>query len=155
MDTDWVQWSGFNVPLAANTTYAYSMARISTGSGWCNLANVTNSPYAGGEVALIPAGGGTVSYGSSHSYDGTFILGLSLAGYPAVAPPAVSPGNIVYAGTPVTLSAAVSGTGPFTYKWQTDGGAGGTFTDIPGATGTNLVVDTTGKDIWCNRSAIG
>ena len=145
VNTDWLRWSGFALPLAANTTYAYTFGRSSTGSGWDNLANVSGNPYPGGEVALIPTGGGSITYGSSHSYDATFVLGLDLAGYPIVAPPVFSPSNNVYAGTPVTVTASVSGTGPFIYQWQTDGGTG-TFTNIPGATSITLAVDTTGLD---------
>ena len=143
--TDWVRWSGFAVPLAPNATYAYTMARSSAGSGWANLANVGGNLYAGGEVALVPANGGTLALGSSHAYDGTFNLGLATPGYPAVSPVSFSL-NTVYAGSPVTATAAVSGTGPFTYQWQTDGGSGGALTNIPGATASTLAIDTTGMD---------
>lgn len=144
--TDWIRWSGFAVPLAPNSTYAYSLARSPTGSGWDNLANVTGNLYAGGEVATIPAGGGKITFGNSHSYDATFVVGLALPGRPAVAPTIFSPTNEVYAGTPVIASAQVIGTGPFTYQWQSDGGSGGALTDIPGANDATLAIDTTGKD---------
>jgi hypothetical protein len=144
--TDWLRWSGFAVPLAPNSTYAYSLGRISTGAGWDNLANVTGNLYSGGEVALIPVGGGNIVFGSSHSYDGTFNVGLSLAGYPAVGPAVFSPSNSVYGGTPITAAAAVSGTGTLTYQWQTDGGSGGALTNIPGATSATLPINTAGLD---------
>ena len=134
------------MPLAPNTTYAYTLARDPNGSGWDNLANVGGNPYAGGEVVLIPTSGGAIVTGSSHSYDGTFVIGLALPGYPVVSPAMFSPSNVVYAGTPVTLSASVSGTGPFTYQWMTDGGTGGALTNIPGAISSTLAVDTTGMD---------
>jgi len=144
--TDWLRWSGFAVPLAPNATYAYSFARISSGSGWDNLANITGNLYSGGEVALIPVTGGSIVFGSSHSYDGTFNLGMALAGYPAVGPAVFSPNNSVYAGTPITATAAVSGSGTLTYQWQTDGGTGGALTNIPGATSSTLAINTTGMD---------
>jgi len=144
--TDWLRWFGFAVPLAPNTTYAYTFARDPNGSGWDNLANVGGNPYAGGEVVLIPTSGGAIVTGSSHSYDGTFVIGLALAGYPVVSPATFSPSNVVYAGTPVKLSASVSGTGPFTYQWMTDGGTGGALTNIPGAISSTLAVGTTGMD---------
>jgi len=144
--SDWLRWSGFAVPLAPNSTYAYSFGRSSAGSGWANLANVNGNPYSGGEAALIPTSGGNIVYGSSHNYDGVFNVGLALAGYPAVSPAIFNPGSGVYAGTPVTASATVSGTGPFTYQWQTDGGSGGTLTNIPGATSSTLAINTTGMD---------
>ena len=64
---------------------------------------------------------------------------------PIIASVTDSPSGTVYAQTPVTftgnISYAPSGT---TYQWQTDGGTSGvTFTNIPGATGTNYVLDTT------------
>jgi len=144
--TDWLRWFGFAVPLAANATYAYTLARDPNGSGWDNLSNVGGDPFAGGEVVLIPPSGGAIVTGSSHSYDGTFVIGLALPGYPVVSPATFSPSNVVYAGSPVTLSASVSGTGPFTYQWMSDGGTGGALTNIPGAISSTLAVDTTGMD---------
>lgn len=58
--------------------------------------------------------------------------------YPAVASEAVE------AGVDVTLTAKASGTAPITYQWQTDGGSGNAPTNIPGAVGANLAVNTTG-----------
>jgi hypothetical protein len=141
---DWLRWSGTVLPLKANTVYAYSFADAATGSGWENLANASGTPYAGGQLAMIPVSGGTVTYGSSGTYSGTFIVGLSDAASPVVNPPTLAPSPLVYDGTPVTVSASVIGTGSFTYQWQTDGGTPGTMTNIPGATGASLVVDTTG-----------
>ncbi|MGH7979473.1 MAG: beta strand repeat-containing protein, partial [Limisphaerales bacterium] len=140
-NTDWLRWSGFTLPLNANTVYGYSFGRISTGAGWCNLGNVSGNPYPGGEVGVFPSGSGSITYGSSHNYDGVFDLGLSLAGYPIVSPPAFSPTNVVYAGTPVSISATVSGA--TSYQWETDGGSGGAMTNISGATSPTLTVDTT------------
>jgi hypothetical protein len=144
--SDWLRWSGLAVPLAQNTTYAYSFARIATGSGWENMSSTSGNPYVSGEVALIPTGGGTMTLGSSHDYDGTFVVGLAVPGRPNVSPAFLSPANTVYAGSPVTASATVTGTGPFTYQWQTDGGFTGTLINIPGATNTTLSVGTTGLD---------
>ena len=138
--TDCLQWSGLALPLSPNITYAYTLYGH---DGWDNLANVSGNPYAGGEVCLIPPSGGMVTYGSSHSYDGVFVLGFTLPGYPVVDPPTFSPNSPVYAGTPVTASASVTGNGPFTYHWQTDGGSG-IFTNIPGATNPTLAVNTAG-----------
>jgi hypothetical protein len=144
---DWLRWSGFVLPLPPNATMAYTLARTPTGSGWENLANVAGNPFSGGEVALIPPSGGTITFGTSHDYDGTFVIGLALPGYPSVAPPVFSPSSTVYAQTRVTLSATVTGTGPFTYQWQTDGGnAGGRLTNILNATNPSFVADTTGMD---------
>ncbi len=137
-DTDWLRWSELALPLAPNTTYAYTLYAA---GGWDNLGNVSGNPYPGGEVCLIPPSGGAIQFGASHDYDGVFIVGLVPAGYPIVTPAAFSPANQVYAGSPVTVSASATGTGPFTYRWQTDGGTG-VYSDIPGADAASLSVDT-------------
>jgi hypothetical protein len=137
--TDCLEWSGLALPLAPNTTYAYSFRG---GDGWDSLANVSGNPYPGGEVCLIPPTGGAIFYGASHDYDGVFVLGITLPGYPVVSRPVFSPGSSVYAGTRVTASSSVTGAGPFTYQWQTDGG-NGTFTNIPNATNLTFPIDTT------------
>jgi hypothetical protein len=82
-DTDWVGFTGFSVPLAANTTYAWTFGRDHSqtyDNGWDQLASDgTNNPYAGGQAACIPTAGGQVSLDTSGGvYDATFNLGLSL-----------------------------------------------------------------------------
>jgi hypothetical protein len=71
-DGDWLKWSGLNVLLATNKTYAYSFG-IPGGSGWAALAVATNA-YAGGEIAVIPTSGGTITAGGG--FDSVFDLGL-------------------------------------------------------------------------------
>ena len=143
--SDWLRWSGFALPLAANTTYAYTFSRASGATGWANMGHTSGNPYAGGEVVLIPAGGGTIIPGGSHDFDAAFVAGLAVAGKPGVSPALLS-AYTVYAGSPVTANATVTGTGPFTYQWQTDGGNTGTITNIPLANSLTLPVDTTGLD---------
>ena len=77
-DGDWLKWSGLNVPLATNKTYAFSFGIKPSGGGWAALAVATNA-YAGGEIALIPISGGTITTGSSHKFDAVFDLGLQAA----------------------------------------------------------------------------
>jgi fibronectin type 3 domain-containing protein len=74
-DGDWLKWSGINVPLEANKTYAFSFGIKPDNGGWAALAVAANA-YVGGEIALIPINGGTITTGSSHSYDAAFSLGL-------------------------------------------------------------------------------
>jgi hypothetical protein len=143
VDGDWLRWSGLSLPLAASTSYAYAFGRVQTGSGWADMDNYGGDAYPGGEVALLPLNGGTIVFGSSHTYDAAFVLGMTTAGFPAVSPPVFSPSDTVYAGTPLSASATVTGQGSFTYQWQTDGGNTGTFTNIPGATAASVSVDTT------------
>jgi hypothetical protein len=142
---DWFRWSGLNLPLTASTAYAYSFGRIASGAGWENMSSSSGNNYANGELALIPVSGGGMTFGSSHDYDATFVIGVARAGYPLVSPPTIFPTNVVYAGSPVTLTATANGSG-LTYQWQTDGGNTGTMTNIPGATSLTLPVDTTGLD---------
>ena len=84
-DGDWLKWSGLNVALAANQTYAFSFGIKPSSGGWAALA-VASGVNAGGEVALIPINGGTITTGGSHSFDAVFDLGLQLADIPASTP---------------------------------------------------------------------
>jgi aryl-phospho-beta-D-glucosidase BglC (GH1 family) len=77
-DGDWLKWSGLNVVLATNNAYAFAFGRLPGGGGYAALAVATNT-YAGGEMALIPISGGTVTTGSSHKFDAVFDLGLQAA----------------------------------------------------------------------------
>ena len=77
-DGDWLKWSGLNVALGTNKTYAFSFGIQPTGGGWAALAVATNT-YAGGEIAIIPISGGTITTGSSHKFDAVFDLGLQPA----------------------------------------------------------------------------
>ncbi|MEO5916425.1 MAG: cellulase family glycosylhydrolase [Luteolibacter sp.] len=74
-DGDWLKWSGMKVPLEANKTYAFSFGIKPSTGGWAALAVAANV-YAGGEIAMIPTAGGTITTGASHSFDAAFALGL-------------------------------------------------------------------------------
>ncbi len=74
-DGDWLKWSGLNVRLGTNQTYAYTFGRQPSGGGYAALAVATNK-YAGGEIVAIPISGGAVTTGSSHKYDAVFDLGF-------------------------------------------------------------------------------
>ena len=77
-DGDWLKWSGLNVSLATNNTYAFSFGIKPSSGGWAALAVATGA-YAGGEIALIPISGGTITTGGSHKFDAVFDLGLQAA----------------------------------------------------------------------------
>lgn len=71
----------------------------------------------------------------------------------AVGTPTASVANPVAQGTTNTLSAAVvGGTPPYKYQWQTDGGSGGTLTNIPSATNATYSANTTGMTLGVNFS---
>lgn len=143
-ENDWMQWTGLGASLAPNTTYAYSFGGS---SGWERLSAVTGDTYTGGQATLIPTAGGNVTHSTIAGWDATFNVGLILPGPPITNPPLETPaygsGGIL-AGTSVMLTASAAGSTPMYYYWQTDGGTGGTLTNIPGATDPNLVLDTTG-----------
>jgi hypothetical protein len=58
---------------------------------------------------------------------------------PITQAPQISP-NPAYALSPVTLTEVASSATSMTYQWQTDGGSGGSLTNMPGATSSTLVV---------------
>src|SRR2546427_11586641 len=61
------------------TQYAYSFGRLPSGSGWANLGNVSADLYPGGQVALVPANGGVMTFSTSNGFDASFDLGLTPA----------------------------------------------------------------------------
>jgi len=137
-DGDWLQWTGLSLTLSPNTAYAWSFGKASSTSGWEALAVATNHPYAAGQIGLFPPGGGTVTFGSSHSFDAVFDVGLLPNNFPSVSTPAVSPSGVISLGSSVTITSSATGSQPLSYQWQTDGGSGGALTNIPGATSLSL-----------------
>lgn len=129
-DGDWLKWTGLSVPLSANSTYAYSFGKASSTGGWEPMAVATNNFYAGGEIALIPTTGGTITTGSSHNFDAVFDLGVVLPTTPIVGAVSLSPAATVFAGTIVTVGASATGASPLYYQWQFNNGSG--FANLSG-----------------------
>jgi Concanavalin A-like lectin/glucanases superfamily len=144
-ENDWFKWFGLNVPLAANTVYAYAFGRDGTAGGWEHIGDQGGNPYPGGQLCTIPSPtGGTVTYGTSGNSDATFDIGLVLAQAPSASPPSYTPNvSPIYANTLVTFSEVAVGPPPLHYQWLADNGTG-TLTTVGGANGTNLAVNTTG-----------
>jgi hypothetical protein len=144
-DGDWLQFNGLSLILATNRTYAFT---VQGGSGYEEFVNYDGRHYTNGQICGIPKVGGKIVYGNggTNYSDEGFDVGLTVpvvyANTPSYAP--ISPDGNVYAGTPITLNEAGVGQGTLFYQWQTDGGTGGSLTNIPGATNVNLTVDTTG-----------
>jgi hypothetical protein len=135
-DGEWLKWNNLSVPLAANSTYAFSVSVLPGNStSWVAWAVANSNRYAGGEIALIPISGGTMTFGSSHSYDAVFDLGMFTKA-PTANMLVVSPQSTVYVGQPLVLTEIALGPGTLYYQWQTDGGGGGSFTNVSGANGT-------------------
>jgi len=137
-DGDWLQWNGLSLPLAGNTTYAFSFGKASQAvGGWEALAVANGNPYAGGEIGLFPPAGGAVTFGGSHGFDELFDVGLMPANVPSINQLAVSPTNNVFVGTPVTFTASVSGAPPLYLQWQFNNGGG--YSNLAGANTNTLV----------------
>ena len=62
---------------------------------------------------------------------------------PIAAPVTISPTNSVYGGETLTLGENAFGSLPITYQWQTDGGGGGTLTNINLGFSTNILTVVT------------
>jgi hypothetical protein len=77
-DGAWLKWSGLNVALGTNRTYAFTFGRQPSSGGYAALAVAANA-YAGGEIVTVPINGGAVVTGGSHSFDAVFSLGLQSA----------------------------------------------------------------------------
>jgi hypothetical protein len=136
-DGHWLKWNNLSVTLAPNANYAFSFGRQPSPGGYCAMAVASGNPYAGGQIALIPTNGGTMTFGSPTAYDAVFDLGIQ-SSLPTANTPVVSPASTVYVGTTVSLTESALGSGTLFYQWQTDGGTGGSITNIPSATGTNI-----------------
>jgi hypothetical protein len=109
-DGDWLQWSNLNVVLQPGTVYGYSFGKASNFvDGWEGMGNAGGNPYPGGEIGLFPTAGGAITFGSSHSYDAVFDLGLSSAGPPTAAVITNEPASAIQA-----TSAALNGRVLFT-----------------------------------------
>ncbi len=138
-DGDWLQWNGLALALSANATYAWSFGKASSTSGWEALAVASGNPYPGGQIGLFPPAGGAITFGSSHSFDAVFDLGLVPAKVPSINQLTLSPTNDVFAGTLVTFTASVTGAQPLYMQWQFSNGGG--YTNIPGADTNTLTFD--------------
>ena len=147
---EWLQWSGLSVKMAPNSVYSYTFANDPNVSSYCGLyASLTNG-YQGGQLCLIdPVSGGVTYDGTDPATNNSavFYLQFQAVGQPipnAVASPiAASPANGA-PGTQFTLTETASGASPLSYFWLTDGGGGGTLTNISGNNISNLVLNTTG-----------
>jgi hypothetical protein len=117
--------TGFtNLPAANTSTYALNTATLAPGTYSLQVLVSNSVDVATSTTLTLTVAASqitTVSLAPTNSATGT-------------------PGP-VHAGTPVTLSATASGFN-LTYYWQTDGGLGGGFSDIPNATTNAFTLDT-------------
>jgi hypothetical protein len=147
---DWLTMSGLSLPLAPNTTYAYTLGGS---QGYCMLmysnALGTTASDLSQRLVEIPTAGGQMNISTSADMPAaTYDLGLLLPTALAVAPPTASAANPILVGNTVTLTCGTvvdnAGNGTYTYQWVTDGGGGGALTNIPLATATTYNFNTAG-----------
>jgi hypothetical protein len=141
---DWLEWSGLNTPLSANTQYAYTFQN--GGTGWAGLDSSSSNVYSGGELVQINPADGSISFDTATN-SGVFYLQFTAVGQlpPQPTAPPISPSpSSGFVGTQFTLTETASGASPLSYYWLTDGGSGGALTNIPGNNVSNLVLNTTG-----------
>jgi hypothetical protein len=143
---DWIQFTGFNLPLLGSTTYAWTIFQP---NGYDDLGYATGTPYSGGAICRISPSGGNVTYFPADADSAAFAVNVTLRGYPAAGIPSASQ-NPVYALSPITLTDTATGPGTLAYQWQTNsdlsGGLGGTWVSVSGA--TNLTLSATPADIY-------
>lgn len=136
-DGAWLKYTGITNLFQPNTVYAYTHHR--NGPGWDGMGCATGNPYAGGEICLIPAAGGAISFGGTHNSDAAFMANLSPVTDPFVFPTYINTPSAV-GGNSVIISAGVSsGTQPISYQWlfSTNGGVPA---KIPGATSLSYTI---------------
>lgn len=134
---DWLRFSGMTVQLSPNTTYAYTIVNIINSSSSFADLGYSTVIYTAGALCRIQSSGGSVTY-YSLEVGAAFDVGLAPLPPPIANKPTVSPSTTIPLGSPVTLNESAVGTAPLYYQWQTDGGSGTVFTNIPGATSSNL-----------------
>jgi hypothetical protein len=141
-DGDWLRWTNLGVAMATNANYAWSFG-LTSNSGYEPMGVASGNKYAGGEIALVPVAGGTMTFGSSHNYDAVFDIVMStnssllLAGAPTISPALTN-----YIGDTITLGSAAAGDPPLGYQWQMAGSTG-SLTNIPNATNSSLTLTPT------------
>jgi hypothetical protein len=91
-----------------------------------------------------------ISAAPSAVINGIQVIALGVILPPIVQPPWISPTNVIFlgsTGSTVTISFSTYGCG-LSYQWQTDGGGGGSLTNIPGATNSSVVTTPTTAGTW-------
>jgi hypothetical protein len=154
---DWLQFTGFNLALAANSHYAWT---IQNPDGSDNLAWATNASYAG-DICTIPAGGGTVTYTTQTADSAAFDVGLSTTaglGGTDLGATAPTPGGADAAQVTVTSGSAQLPDGTVNYFWDNGVPVGSSFTtgaDPSGYEMTSLAVKYGDDSGWAGGVDVG
>lgn len=117
-DGDWVMYSGgFTNLLQPNKTYAYTHHRNTTGWDLLGYNNNGTDLYPGGNMCVIGASGGAITFGSSGVDDAAFNIGLTPAPtLPVIYQQPASPTVVI--GQAASFSVGVLAASP-TYQWYT------------------------------------
>jgi len=120
----------------AGATFSSALARIGNNEG-------SGDSFLG-DIAEIDIYNGVLSSNQISLVEAQFIANYVTVSSIVIGAAEVEPTNSIYAGTSVTLSAPIIGpTGTAAFNWQTDNATGGaSFSNIPGATNTNYVLNT-------------
>jgi Concanavalin A-like lectin/glucanases superfamily len=135
--------SGFSGFIQGTPVLANSNAKPNA-TNFGNYIMLANVQASGGVITIEPQKDGT-TYRSP--FNGIELVPTTPPAAPVPNAPTESPSTAflgVGVGSLVTLNGSAVGSSPISYQWQTDGGTGNTPTNIPGATSTNLVVNTAG-----------
>lgn len=109
-----------------------------------NYIEITTVEASGGVITVEPQANGTTW---RSPLNGIELVPTAAPAFPILTAPMETPSTAnqgVGAGTTVTLGGSAIGEQPISFQWQTDGGTGLAPTNIPGATATNLMVNTAG-----------
>ena len=120
-------------PSATNDTLACS-------GNYIEFDGLTND-----EILIVSQ---NMSGSPSAEINGIQIIALGVRLPPQLPVPIISPTNVIFLGTPVTISDPVYVCGTVSYQWQTDGGGGGSLTNIPGATNSSVITTPTTAGTW-------
>jgi hypothetical protein len=148
------------VPGVTNTPQYWI---IGNANAQCNWSNFTQVPLSSTNLPNIACGNYILFSGLTNdeilirtqnngepaaSVNGIQIIALGVRLPPTLSVPIISPTNVVYLGTTATISDPLSVCGTPSYQWQTDGGGGGSLTNIPDATNSSVVTTPTTTGIW-------
>ena len=139
-DGDWVAYlGGITNVLQPNTTYAYTHHRNTTGWDLMSYNNSGTDGYTGGNMCVIAAAGGAITFGSSGVDDATFAVSLStMPATPVIYQQPV--GQTVVVGQAASFAVGAWAASP-TYQWYTSSDTNYTNPQlIPGATSSTYVI---------------
>ena len=120
-------------PLATNDI-------VASDGNYIVFSGLTNN-----EILIVSQ---NISVGPAAAINGIQIIALGVRIPPTLAPPIISPTNVIFLGTTVTISDPVYVCGTPAYQWQTDGGGGGSLTNIPDATNSSVATTPTTVGTW-------